>query len=180
MRKLWPLSELEFVIDEQPVMIGEAGAVAKEGAEGGDLIGQLSSLLAEKEQLSVTVKLLERRGAVEDEMEKLMRRILPVLDGFERILGAGRGYPDDHPVANWLRSVESLYFRLKNLLDKHGLVEIEPVGQRVNLDLHEVVECRYSPDHEPDTIIAVRQRGYVFRGRLLRDAQVVVATNERS
>jgi len=177
---MWPFREIEFTIDERPLAVAERSATTVTGSEGTDLFGQISALLAENERLSVTARVLERAKEGSDEAETLVRRLLPVLDGFERILAVGRDFPDDHPVTNWLKSVEGLYFRLKNLLEKGGLVAIEVVGQPVNLDLQEVVEYRYSPDHKPHTVIAVRQRGYVFRGHLLREAQVVVAANERS
>ena len=177
---MWPFEDIEFVIDEAPVAVIETRVPAADGPAKEDLIEQLSALLAENERLTITTKLLEQAKGDSDEVINLVRRMLPVLDGFERILNTGREFPDTHPVTNWLRSVEGLYFRIKNLLEKVGLFGLEVVGQPVNLDLHEVVEYRYSSDHGPDTVIAVRQRGYVFRGRLLREAQVVVAANERS
>jgi molecular chaperone GrpE (heat shock protein) len=173
--KPWSLDPVEFEIDEEPVEVAEAGGASGSSDEAVDFISRLGSLIAECERLAVTVKMLEREGGDGGELEKLIRRILPVLDGFERILESGRDYPEGHEIANWLKSVEGLHFRLKNLLEKFGLFGIEAIGQPVNLDLHEVVEYRPSPDHEPDTVIAVRQRGYVFLGRLIRDAQVVVA-----
>ena len=54
------------------------------------------------------------------------------------------------------------------------------MGKKVDLNLHEVVEYRASADHPNDTVIGERQKGYVLRGKLLRDAKVVVAYNERS
>jgi len=177
-QKVWPFKELEFVIDEQPVAVAQTFVQAAREEKPVDFLAQIGALLEEKERLAVMVRLLERHRSGADETEKLVRRLLPVLDGFERILEAARDFPAYHQIANWLKSVEGVYFRLKDVLEKMGLAAIEPVGQPVNLDLHEVVECRRSPDHEPGTIIAVRQRGYVFRGRLLRDAQVVVASDD--
>ncbi|MCX8035819.1 MAG: nucleotide exchange factor GrpE [Candidatus Sumerlaeia bacterium] len=176
---MWPFSELEFVVDEKPVAVTVPKRPAAEREAGDDLLGQISWLLAENERLTVTTRMLEQARGESDEMFNLMKRMLPVLDGFERTLAMGRTFPDDPTLTNWLRSVESVYFRLKNLLEKIGLFGMEDIGKPVNLDLHEVVEYRYSPDHKPDTIMAIRQRGYVFRGRLLREAQVVVASNER-
>ena len=176
---MWPFAEIEFVIDEKPVAVAEPKTTAADRAEGQDLVGQLSALLAEHERLAATARMLEETREASDEVLNLVKRMLPVLDGFERTLAMGRDFPEDEPLTNWLRSVESLYYRFKSLLEKHGLFGLEVVGQPVNLDLHEVVEYRCSPDHTPDTVIAVRQRGYVFRGRLLREAQVVVAANER-
>ena len=45
--------------------------------------------------------------------------------------------------------------------------------------MHEVVEYRASEDHPNDVVISERQKGYVFRNKLLSDAKVVVAYNER-
>lgn len=172
--KWFSFGELEFKIDERPVEIAATGPAHK-SEESMDFLGRLSSLIAEGEQLNVSLKMLKREQRGSGEIEKLMRRSLPVLDGFERILEAGRDYPEGHEISNWLKSVEGLHFRLKNLLEEYGLFGIEAVGQPVNLDLHEVVEVRPSPDHASGTVIAVRQRGYVLGGRLLRDAKVVVA-----
>jgi molecular chaperone GrpE len=177
---MWPFHETEFVIDETPVPIAGDAIATEERSAAGDLVEQVGALFAENARLTASVKALERTQSGSGELDQLMRRMLAVLDGFERILEVGRDFPDDHAITNWLRSVESLYFRLKNLLEKFGLFGIEAVGQPVNLDIHEVVEYRPSSDHEPDTVIAVRKRGYALRGRLLREAQVVVAANERS
>lgn len=177
---MWPFADIDFVIDERPVALAVPTSVAADTEETIDLVGQLGQLLAENEKLAVTAKLLERSKGETDELEGVMRRMLPVLDGFERILTLGREMPEDEATTNWLRSIEGLFFRLKSLLEKVGLFGVEAVGQPVNLDMHEVVEYRYSPDHEADTVVALRQRGYVFRGRLIRDAKVVVARDERS
>jgi molecular chaperone GrpE len=73
-----------------------------------------------------------------------------------------------------------LYFRVLRIFERFGLVQLRTIGQAVNLDIHDVVEYRFSAHHEPDTIIAERQRGYVLDNKLLRDAKVVVARSPRS
>jgi molecular chaperone GrpE (heat shock protein) len=173
--KLRILEPLEFRIDEQPVEITGPVSDLEDKAGPQDFLTEIGELLGEGEQLRVQVKLLEREKGGEKEMEKLMRRMLPVLDGFERILEAARDWPEDSEIANWLKSVEGTYVRLKNTLEAAGLVSFEAVGKPVDLTVHDVVEMRHSPDHEPETVIAVRQKGYAFLGRLIRDAKVVVA-----
>ena len=177
---MWSFADIDFVIDERPVTLAAQSARAADQVETSDLVGQIGDLMAKSGKLAAAVSLLERSKGETDEMDGLMRRILPVLDGFERILTLGREMPEDETTTNWLRSIEGLFFRLRSLLEKAGLFGIEAVGQPVNLDMHEVVEYRHSPDHKADTVIALRQRGYVFRGQLIRDAKVVVASNERS
>jgi molecular chaperone GrpE (heat shock protein) len=109
----------------------------------------------------------------------VVRSLLPVLDSFERVCEMARDFPMDEVLANWLRSIEGIQARLVGSLERIGLEVVSPLGQRVNLDRDDVVEVRPSLDHPDETVIQVARRGYRFRGRMLRDAQVVVAHNER-
>jgi molecular chaperone GrpE len=83
-------------------------------------------------------------------------------------------------MTNWLKSIEALYFRILKVAENFGLVPLKAIGRVVDLDFHDVVEYRPSLDHPGDTVIAERQKGYLFKGRLLREAQVVVAQSLRS
>lgn len=145
-----------------------------------DLRGMFTGLVRENDHLIDLTRNLERRKSTTDESEKLIKAMLPTLDGFDRVLHLGRSYQQDDVIDNWLKSVESIYFRLLNTLENYGLYQMRTVGSKVDLNLHEVVEYRPSADHENEIIISERQKGYILRGRLLRDAKVVVAYNERS
>ena len=164
----------EFVIDEKPEPIFLSNEEDREGLT--DLIG---SVMIENERLQDLTVELQRRSAMPVEIEKFMRSLLPTLDSFERVLHLGRSHTQTDEIDNWLKSVESIYFRLLNMLESYGLFQIKAVGKKVDLNLHEVVEYRPSAEHPNDVVISERQKGYVFRGKLLRDAKVVVAYNER-
>ena len=116
-------------------------------------------------------------GGASPEMEGLMKKFLPFLDGLERVLFLGRSHPQTDEIANWLTSVESLYFRLVNTLEKFGLKAIDAVDKPVNLECQEVVEYIPTREHGHNVVIKERQKGYYYQGKLLRDAQVVVANN---
>jgi molecular chaperone GrpE (heat shock protein) len=47
------------------------------------------------------------------------------------------------------------------------------------LDRHEVVEVLHTNSIPDETIVEVRQKGYTLNGKIIRDAKVVVAQNER-
>ena len=164
----------EFVVDEKPAPVHFLRAENEE-----DLGEGLSALMIENERLQDLADELSRRNAQPQEMEKFIKTRLPTLDSFDRVLSLAREYPKSDEIDNWLKSVESISFRLLSMLEGYGLYQLKTVGAKVNLDLHEVVEYRPSVDHPNDTVISERQKGYVFRGRLLRDAKVVVAYNER-
>lgn len=174
----------EFVVDERPLPVyalpdtaGGSDAVA-----GADLLALVSQAMVENERLVALAARLEQsqsRGA-DQETLGTVRSLLPVLDSFERVLEMARGFRMDEVLANWLRSVEGIHLRLLQALDRVGLEPVHPLGLPVDLDRDEVVDVRPSPGQPEETIIEVRRRGYRFRGRTLREAQVVVAQNERS
>lgn len=164
----------EFVVDEKPVPVFTGPEENRE-----DLALLISRVMVENERLQDLASQLQRRQAQPAELEKLVRGLLPTLDSFDRILHLARSYPHSEEIDNWLKSVESIYFRLLSFLESFELYQIQAVGKTVDLDLHEVVEYRKSDEHPNDVVISERQKGYVFRGKLLRDAKVVVAYNDR-
>lgn len=64
---------------------------------------------------------------------------------------------------------------LSRAFEKAGLVEIEPLGEVFNPELHEAMVTQPSAEHVPNTVLSVIQRGYQLNGRLLRPARVIVA-----
>ena len=75
------------------------------------------------------------------------------------------------------RGMELIYQRLYETLKKLGL---EPISSDVavfNPHIHHAVEMVDTKDHPDQTILEEYQRGYYFKGRLLRRAMVKVAVN---
>ncbi|MCD6386582.1 nucleotide exchange factor GrpE [Candidatus Sumerlaeota bacterium] len=147
-----------------------------------DIVSIVSELMAEKESfLQLAMKLKYRRdAATNEELERLVKSLLPFLDGLEHVLKIARMHPPSPEVNNWLKTIESLYFRITNILEKHGLTAVESVGKPVDLNYHEVVEYIPSKESPDNTVIAERQKGYIFRGKVIRDAKVVVSYKEGS
>lgn len=117
-----------------------------------------------------------RRRAERDRSEFLQfagmefaRAILPVLDDFERALKV------ESADGNFTRGVELIYSRLFETLKKMGLEPMDTVGKEFDPNLHQAVDKVESEDAEDQTILDEFQRGYNFRGKLLRPAMVKVA-----
>ncbi|MCX7019625.1 MAG: nucleotide exchange factor GrpE [bacterium] len=163
----------EFVVDEKPEKVFLSRDEEPQALT--DLIG---SVMLENERLQDLNEELQRRSQQPVEIEKFVRSILPTLDSFDWVLGLARGFQASEEIDNWLKSIESIYYRLLKVLENYGLFQLKTIGKKVDLNLHEVVEYRPSSEHPNDFVIGERQKGYVFRGRLLRDAKVVVAYNE--
>ncbi|HUT22941.1 MAG TPA: nucleotide exchange factor GrpE [Sumerlaeia bacterium] len=153
----------------------------KDQAERRDLVTQISELLIRQERLeSLTDELRSRSAApTKEELKRLFRSALPVLDSFDRVLQMAELQTPSEEVQNWLKSVATIQSRVSELFKRFGLQTMDPVGKPVNLDRHEVVEVVYSDSVADETVVQVRQKGYMLEGKVLRDARVVVAKRER-
>ena len=101
-----------------------------------------------------------------------VKALLPVLDDFERALKS------ESTDKEYGRGMELIYSRLYESLRKLGL---EPISNEVplfNPHIHHAVEMVDTKDHPDQTILDEYQRGFYFKGRLLRPAMVKVAVNQ--
>lgn len=159
-------------------------AVAGEGpvAQQGAAAAQIDQLAAEKAELQD--RLLRRmaefdnfRRRVEREKSEIrefsametMRHLLPVLDDFERALNTETS---DHEFA---KGMELIFQRFSGELRKLGLEPIVAEGQKFDPQIHHALEMRETAEVGDHTILAEMQKGYNFRGKLLRPAMVRVA-----
>ena len=111
----------------------------------------------------------ERVEFAEYASTEAVRTLLPVLDDFERGLKA------ESADKEFKKGMDLIHQRLDEALKKLGLEPLECVGQPFDPHLHhavEMMETDSAPDH---TILNEYQRGYNFKGRLLRPAMVKVA-----
>jgi len=99
----------------------------------------------------------------------LVKDILPVLDDFERALNV------ETADRNYAKGVELIYQRLSETLKKMGLEPIETAGKQFDPNVHQAVERVQTDEMEDQSIVGEFQRGYNFRGKLLRPAMVKVA-----
>ena len=60
-------------------------------------------------------------------------------------------------------------------LEKVGISELEPSGEKFNPELHEAMTTQETGEVEPNSVVTVYQKGYLLNGRLLRPALVVVS-----
>jgi molecular chaperone GrpE len=115
----------------------------------------------------------ERAEVSEYANTETVRSIVPILDDFERGLkleAAGKEYQ---------RGMELIYQRLSDALKKLGLEPISAKGLQFDPHIHHAVEMAETDKVEDHTILEEYQRGYNFRGRLLRPAMVKVAVKKQ-
>jgi molecular chaperone GrpE len=118
----------------------------------------------------------ERSEFVQYAGAELVKEILPVVDDFERAIQSGSGLAEG-PAKDYLKGIELIYQRLLDRLTKVGLEPIETTGKIFDPNLHQAVDRAESADVPDQTILSEYQRGYMFKGRLLRPSMVKVAVH---
>ena len=64
---------------------------------------------------------------------------------------------------------------LNAALEKFNIEVVDPTGYRFDPQLHEAMSMQPSNTAEPNSVLAVLQKGYRIGDRLLRPARVIVA-----
>lgn len=121
-----------------------------------------------KAEMENSKKRMERDRArlVQSASEGLVRKLLPVLDNFDRALDA------EGDIRGGVRATRE---QLVSVLAEQGLASVESDGESFDPTVHEAVMGQPSEEHEEDTVIQTLERGYMLNGRAIRAAKVIVA-----
>ncbi|WP_040481966.1 nucleotide exchange factor GrpE [Luminiphilus syltensis] len=105
-------------------------------------------------------------------LERFIGELLPVVDNLERALQAAGGDDQNRAV------VEGIELTLKSFTDalsKSGVEALNPEGEPYDPQTAQAMSMVENADMEPNTVVAVMQKGYQLNGRLLRPAMVMVS-----
>lgn len=158
-----------------------------------DPFAALAAIAAERDQLAAEKAELEdrflraqaefqnfRKRSDKDRLEfseyaslEAVRALLPVIDDFERALQV------ETPDKTYVKGMELIHQRLFEALKKLGLEPIIAQGEPFDPHVHHAVEMAETKDVPDHTVLAEFQRGYNFKGRLLRPAMVKVAVEPK-
>lgn len=105
------------------------------------------------------------------------RDVLGIGDNIDRAIShvPAEAAAGDSALASFLEGVELLKRELHAMLERYGVVRMEPLGERFDPNQHQAVMEQEAPDVPAGTIVQVLQAGYAIAERVLRPAIVVVA-----
>lgn len=103
---------------------------------------------------------------------RLVRDILPGLDGLNRAISAAEHTGDLH---NLLEGIRMVAQQFRDILRGHAAEPIEAMGKPFDPNLHEALTQIPSDAHEPMTVLQVVEMGYRLHDRVVRPARVVVS-----
>ena len=102
----------------------------------------------------------------------IIDKIRPVVDNFERGLGAVKEEEKEDP---FIQGMEKVYKQLMTMLESAGVKPIEAVGQEFNPDFHNAV-MHVDDETFGENIVAEEfQKGYMYRDSVVRHSMVKVA-----
>ena len=104
-------------------------------------------------------------------LERFAGELLPVKDSLEMGLDAASGAE-----AEKIREGMELTLRmLTQVLEKFGIQEINPAGERFDPERHQAMTAQPTDECPPNMVLSVMQKGYLLNDRLLRPAMVMVS-----
>ena len=110
--------------------------------------------------------------------EKLIQNLLPVVDSLEKALESSELVKDldqDHSAKAVLDGVGLCHKMFLDTLGKENVAVVDPHGEPFDPNLHQAMSMVENPDMEPNSVVAVIQKGYQLNGRLVRPAMVMVS-----
>lgn len=114
-------------------------------------------------------------------LEKFVKELLPVADSLEKAVESTENQQStDELVVSIREGVEMTLDLFMKSLGKFNVKQLNPVGEPFDPQVHEAMSMVPAPDAEPNSVVAVVQKGYTLNERLVRPAMVVVAKAENA
>ncbi|MFH2013170.1 MAG: nucleotide exchange factor GrpE [Pseudomonadota bacterium] len=108
---------------------------------------------------------------VQKEKGELIKKILDVIDNFERAIDSAKNYGHDP----FFDGILSIYKQLVMVLREYGVEQVDCLGKEFDPNIHEAAGAVKTNEFDRNTIIDEVQKGYLMDGKLLRPSKVHVA-----
>ena len=157
--------------EEKKKFFGKKNKKDKKDEKIEELTDRLTRQMAEFDNFRKRTE-KEKTQMYEIGAKDIIEKILPVVDNFERGLGAVAGEEKENP---FIQGMDKIYKQLMTTLEEIGVKPIEAVGNEFNPDYHNAV-MHVEDDNFGDNIVAEEfQKGYMYRETVVRHSMVKVA-----
>lgn len=147
--------------------------LAKKEAQLVDYTDHLKRLQAEFENYCKRVE-KERKEYAGMASEKLIVKLLLIIDDFERALATLKGVPEEAR-----KGIEMISKNLHKILHEEQVQQIKAVGQKFDPYKHEVL-LKVESEQPEDIVVEELQKGYSMNGKVIRYAKVKVSSGKQS
>lgn len=116
----------------------------------------------------------EKANLLKYEGEDLIKKLLPVVDNFERAISMDDANLQDE-VSKFLSGFKMIYGNLSATLQSYDIHVIDALHQPFDHNTMEAVMTEEVEGIEPNQVIDVLQKGYTYKGKVIRYAMVKVS-----
>lgn len=116
----------------------------------------------------------EKTNLLKYEGEDLIKKLLPIVDNFERAIGMDDTNLEDE-VSKFLSGFKMIYGNLNSTLQGYEVIAMDILNKPFDPNTMEAVLIEEAPGVEPNMVIDVLQKGYTYKGKVIRHAMVKVS-----
>ena len=171
---------LSLSIEELVVKYKECeGKYLKKDKDFANLRGHYTRSIADFKNLQQTTK-KEVQNAKDFALQKFCKDLIESLDNFGHALSGvnTETLESNQEMKDFYDGVKMTSDIFDKTLAKHGLIKMDPIGEKFDPNIHEAVFEFAQPDKEPGTIFHVQQIGFSLNGRVLRAPKVGIVKTE--
>lgn len=106
--------------------------------------------------------------------EDFIKKILPIIDNFERAIGMDDDNLDDE-VSKFLKGFKMIYSDLYNILKDSGINEINSLDKEFDPMTMNAVFTEHVDGKEAGIVLDVMQKGYMYKDKVIRPEMVKVS-----
>jgi molecular chaperone GrpE len=168
------LGDVETITEEEALQHSEAEAMQQKLAATQE---QLMRVAAEFDNYKKRME-RERSKLLKYAGENILRDLLATLDNLDRAVDQGRADVEDtgKKLEAMLEGIELTRKGLVATLERYGVEPLAAIGLSFNPDEHDALTMEVSDEIPSNHVLREFAKGYRFKDRVLRHAQVVVSS----
>ncbi len=116
----------------------------------------------------------ERANLLKYDGEELIKKLLPVIDNFERAISMDDANLEDE-LSKFLNGFKMIYGNLSDTLQGYEVIAMDILGKPFDPNTMNAVLVEEAEGVEPNMVIDVLQKGYTYKGKVIRYAMVKVS-----
>lgn len=173
-------NESDLGVDQEEGSQEETEEIAKLAEKLEDKDKKIEELKSRIQHLQADFENYKRRHRQETEEKKLegmgevIMDIVPAYDNLDR---AFQSFERNDDAESFIEGVEKIYAQFSDVLNKRDVEPIEAEGEKFDPKKHQALMKVESDDDEHNVITEEFERGYKFKGKVLKPSKVKVNLN---
>jgi len=168
----WTATDLEFIFKEVKEAFEKSG---KQQFKFSSRLEEMLDVLEEvKEQQEVQQNTQQQVKSIEIEKDEILQVVISICDQVEYMYR----YALKEEQGPWKDQLSLQWRHMERILARLSIVIIDDISEPLDLNFHVVKELKNMPETENGKILEILKSGYMYKGKLLRKAQVSINKRE--